>query len=122
MITSAKLKFVGILVFILGLTAFNQVDAQVTKWKFDSAKNDGMMVQITTSGTNDAVSKVELGKKGDAAWTQSTVQDINYDETYIRVKSKGSGRTYELSVDWHAGKLVMTKPEGDTVTYWLRKS
>jgi hypothetical protein len=121
MMRSAKLNIVGILVLMLGFTAFSQTQAQVTNWKFDIADNTGMMVQVTTSGSNDAISKVELGKKGDAAWTQTEIQEMNYEETYIRVKSKGSGRVYELAVDWQAGKLVLTRPEGTSVTYWLRK-
>ncbi len=116
------IKFTALLMLFMGITLFNNSNAQVTSWKFDAADNSGYMIQVKTTGRDHEVSEVNLGKKGDAAWTKTEVQHIDAYDTYIRVKSLGSGRVYELEFDWYSGKVIMTKPEGTKVTYWLRES
>ena len=116
------IKFAALMMLFMGITLFSNSNAQTTTWKFDAADNSGWMIQVKTIGSEQSVSEVNLGKKGDAAWTKTEIHHIDDYETYIRVKSQGSGRTYELDFDWYAGKVIMTKPEGTKVTYWLRKS
>ena len=120
--TVKTIRIVALLVMLMGLGMSNQSHAQTTIWKFDAADNSGAMVQITVVGDDQSVSKVELGKKGDAAWTGTEILSMDEYETYIRVKSKGSGRVYELNINWYDGKTVVTRPDGTCVTYWLRKS
>lgn len=112
----------ALLLMLIGLGMSNQSHAQSTKWLFDAADNSGYMIQITTVGSEQAVSKVELGKKGDAAWGSAEILSMDEYETYIRIKSNASGRVYELNINWYDGKVIMSKPEGSDIIYWLRKS
>ncbi len=116
------IKFAALLMLFMGIALFNNSNAQTTSWTFDAADNSGYMVQVKTTGRDHAVSSVNLGKKGDANWTKTEVQHIDEYDTYIRVKSLGSGRVYELEFSWYDDKLVMIMPEGTKRTYWLRKS
>lgn len=116
------IKFTALLMLFMGITLLSNSNAQTTTWKFDAADNSGFMIQVKTTGSEQSVSEVNLGKKGDAAWTETEIMHIDDYETYIRVKSKASGRVYELSFDWYNGKAIMTKPEGSETIYWLRQS
>lgn len=116
------IKFTALLMLFMGIALFSNSNAQTTTWKFDAADNSGFMIQVKTTGMEHEVSSINLGKKGDAAWTKTEVQHIDDYDTYIRVKSTASGRVYELHFDWYDGKAVMTKPDGTKRTYWLRKS
>lgn len=116
------IKFAALLMLFIGITLLSNSNAQTTSWTFDAADNSGYMVQVKTTGRDHAVSAVNLAKKGDANWTQTSVQHIDDYDTYIRVKSLATGRVYEIEFDWYDDKLVVTMPEGTTRTYWLRKS
>jgi hypothetical protein len=114
------MKLAGVLMFFLGLGLFNSSYAQTTTWKFKAGDNSGYMAQITSNGEG-YITKIELGKVGDAAWTATEIISITEDQDYARVKSAGSGRVYELTFYWGEDKMIMTLPEGNTVTYWLSK-
>lgn len=115
-------KLTALFALLLGFGMFTKGYAQTTTWVFDAADNSGYMIQVKTVGSQQSVQTVNLGKKGDAAWTGTDIQQIDDYETYIRVKSKGTGRIYELNINWYDGKIVLTRPEGTEVVYWLRES
>ncbi len=116
------IKFAALFILFLGITLFNNSNAQTTTWKFAAADNSGSLIQVKTVGMDQYVSEINLGKVGDAAWTKTDIQDSRDYDPYFRVKSKGTGRVYELNFDWQSGKVVMTRPEGTTITYWLKES
>lgn len=114
------IKLIALFTLLLGFGMFNKGYAQTTTWLFDAADNSGWMVQIKTTGTDHAISQVNLGKKGDANWGATQIMKIDNYDTYIRIKSNSTGRVYELNIDWYDGKLTKTVPEGNSTVYWLR--
>ena len=116
------MKFAGALILLMGFGLFSQSFAQTTTWKYVAGDNSGYMVQIITSGTSHDVTKVEIGKKGDAGWTGTEILKMDDYENYIRIKSSKTGRVYELNIDWYDGKLVKTLPDGSKKTFWLKTS
>ncbi len=119
---STGIKFTALLMLFMGITLFSNASAQTTTWKFVAGDNSGFLIQIKTIGSDQEVSEINLAKVGDTGWTRTDIQNSDYYESYFRVKSSKSGRVYELNVDWYNGKVIMTLPEGNKVTYWLKES
>ncbi|NVK64477.1 MAG: hypothetical protein HWE22_07800 [Flavobacteriales bacterium] len=119
---STGIKFTALLMLFMGITLFSNASAQTTTWKFVAGDNSGFLIQIKTVGSDQEVSEINLAKVGDTGWTRTDIQNSDYYESYFRVKSSKSGRVYELNVDWYNGKVIMTLPEGNKVTYWLKES
>lgn len=115
------IKIFSVLILLIGCSSFLKVSAQTTYYTYDAGDNSGYMVQLVVNSDYD-VSKVNIGKKGDANWTSTVIEYSNDNQDYFRVKSSGTGRVYEMSVDWYNDKVVLTLPEGNSITYWLRKS
>lgn len=118
--TIKGIKLTALLTLLLGFGMLSNSYAQTTSWIFDAADNSGWMVQIKTTGSDHEITKVNLGKKGDANWGATQILKIGNYDSYIRIKSSSSGRVYELNIEWYDGKLVMTRPEGNDIVYWLR--
>ncbi len=116
------IKFTALLMLFMGITLFSNSNAQTTSWVFDAGDNSGGLIQVKTTGREHIVSAVNLATKGAANWNNTEVQHIDEYDEYIRIKSKVTGRVYELHFEWYEDKVVMTKPEGSKITYWLRKS
>lgn len=115
----SKLNFIAVVVMFLGMGFGSQVFGQTTTWKYEAGDNSGGLIQITTDGSG-YVTKVNLATKGATNWTTTTIQSVDDYQEYIRVKSNGSGRVYELHVYWDYDKVVMVLPEGNEITYWLK--
>lgn len=115
------MKHITTLFLFLGIALMTQAYSQTTTWKFSAGDNSGYMARITTNGSGE-ITKIELGKVGDAAWTATEIQKIDDYQEYAVVKSAASGRVYELYFSWAEDKMTMVKPEGDRVIYWLVKS
>ncbi|MFT6499984.1 MAG: hypothetical protein ACJASQ_000091 [Crocinitomicaceae bacterium] len=117
-----EIRFTALLMVLVGIMMFSTTNAQTTTWFYEAANGSDNRIQIKTTGSNSSVSKVNLGKKGDTAWTETEILSMSDYESYIRVKSKASGKVYELNINWGNGKIIMTLPDGSHATYWLKES
>lgn len=116
------IRFTALLILFMGITMFSNSNAQTTTWFYEAGNGSDYRIQIKTTGSDASVSKVNLGKKGDTAWTETEILSTSDYESYIRVKSKASGKVYELNIDWYDGKITVTLPNGSQVNYWLKES
>jgi hypothetical protein len=119
------LKFVGILMFFLGLGFINQSFAQTTTWVYEAGDNSGHMARITTNSNLELI-KLEYTHTSQMKWVEATIQKVENDPTsdhsYVVVKSGTSGRIYEINVYYRGDSMTETAPEGVTLTYWLKKN
>ena len=114
------IKLICVLMSFLALGMSNQSLAQTVPWKFDAADNSGLMILITSVG-GETVTKIELARKGDAAWTATTLVSSDENQEYFRIKSSADSKIYEIYVYWEEDKLVRIYPDGKELIYWLRK-
>lgn len=99
--------------------------AQHTVWEFLSGDSKGYKINITTNQYQEIL-KVQLANSQQTAWSETSVEDYNLDGVveYVRVKSKSSGKMYELKIFWNNTyydeivKVEKTNPDSSKVLYY----
>lgn len=111
--------FMAVMLFFAGRTTAH---AQTTTWVFEAGDNSGGKVRLIEYP--DGRVTVGLFNAQANNFTLATLEKIDYvssDYTYMRVKSTGTGRMYEIDVDWYNDKLTQRTPEGGEIVYWLKQ-
>lgn len=102
--------------FVMFCSFQNSTDQVVTWTVFNAADNSASKIRIKDEGYG--VAEVHLFQTTANGWETTEILSIDIIQEYIQLKSKKTGKIFELFIDWQLGKIVLKDQNKTESAYW----
>jgi hypothetical protein len=119
---SSKVFIAGILLFkIVLFCSIQESKNQIVTWTvYKAADNSDSKIRIKDEGYG--VAEVHLFQTTASGWENTEIISIDIIQEYIQLKSKKTGKIFELFIDWQLGKIVLKDQNKTESAYWKANS
>lgn len=102
-------------------TSFAGQNFLAVSWStYEAADNSETKIRIKDEGYG--IAEINLLRDKSLGWEYTEILFIDIIQEYVQIKSRQTGKTFELFIDWQVGKIKMINDAKKECIYWKTKS